>query len=166
MKVIDLFFLFKVISFVIYFTLASQGGFYILSFYKVLLNLPTESFIEIRKATDNVIETPLKILYPSGLTCMLIWLLMTDKSSGILGYGFLLISFVLLATDLMLAINVNVPLNKVIQHMTVDSGDAILVQQKWLKFILIRGFLSVTGYISLTLHLLIQADRASAFNSV
>lgn len=126
--------------------------------------MPVESFIEIRKATDNVIETPLKILYPSGLICMLMWLFMADKSSGILGYGFLLISFVLLATDLMLAINVNVPLNKVIQHMTADnSGEAVLVQQKWLKFILIRGFLSVTGYISLTLHLLIQADRTNAF---
>lgn len=126
--------------------------------------MPVESFIEIRKATDNVIETPLKILYPSGLICMLMWLFMADKSSGILAYGFLLISFVLLATDLMLAINVNVPLNKVIQHMTADnSGEAVLVQQKWLKFILIRGFLSVTGYISLTLHLLIQADRTNAF---
>jgi len=165
MKIIDPFFLFKVLSFVIYFTLASQGGFFILSFYKVLLNLPTESFIEIRKATDNVIETPLKILYPSGLIFMLIWLFMADKSSGILGYGFLLISFVLLATDLMLAINVNVPLNKIIRHMTVDdNGQALLVQQKWLKFILIRGFLSVTGYISLTLHLLIQADRSHAFH--
>jgi hypothetical protein len=164
MKIIDLFFLFKVLSFVIYFTLASQGGFYILSFYKVLLNLPTESFIEIRKATDNVIATPLKILYPSGLMFMLIWLFMADKSSGLLGYGFLMIAFVLLAADLILAVNVNIPLNKIIQHMTVDSsGEAILVQQKWLKFILIRGFFSVTGYISLTLHLLIQTDRASAF---
>lgn len=165
MKITNLFFLFKVFSFVIYFTLASQGGFYILSFYKVLLNLPTENFIEIRKATDNIIATPLKILYPSGLVFMLAWLLMADKSSGLLGYGFLLIAFILLAADLMLAINVNIPLNKVIQHMTMENREeALLVQEKWLKYILIRGFLSVTGYISLTLHLLIQADRSPAFH--
>lgn len=165
MKITDPFFLFKVLSFVIYFTLASQGGFYILSFYKVLQNLPTESFIEIRKATDNVIAMPLKILYPSGLAFILIWLIMADKSAGILGYGFLAVSFVLLATDLMLAVNVNVPLNKLIQQMTVDhGGEAALIQQKWLKFILIRGCLSVTGYFSLILHLLIQADRSYTFH--
>ncbi|MCF2444796.1 hypothetical protein L0657_12580 [Dyadobacter sp. CY345] len=165
MKIVDPFFLFKVLSFVIYFTLASQGGFYILSFYKVLQNLPTESFIEIRKATDNVIAMPLKILYPSGLAFILIWLVLADKSSGILGYGFLAASFILLATDLTLAVNVNIPLNKIIQHMTVDNGgEAAWVQQKWLKFILIRGCLSVTGYFSLTLHLLIQADRSYTFH--
>ncbi len=90
---------------------------------------------------------------------------MADKSAGILGYVFLAVSFVLLATDLMLAVNVNVPLNKLIQQMTVDhGGEAALIQQKWLKFILIRGCLSVTGYFSLILHLLIQADRSYTFH--
>jgi len=165
MKIIDSFFIFKMLSFVIYFTLASQGGFYILSFYKVLLHMPTESFIGIRKATDHVIETPLKVLYPSGIVVMLIWLFMADKSSGVRGYGFLFISFVLLATDLLLAMYVNVPLNKIIRHMTADNGgEALHIQHKWLKFILIRSFLTVTGYFMLTLHLLIQAERPATFH--
>lgn len=160
MKFFDLFFLFRLFSVMVYFILASQGGFYLLSFHKVLQNLPSKSFIEIRKAIDQVIEAPLKILYPGGLLMILIWLAIAGSTPDVLGYGLLILSFVLLATDLALAVKVSIPLNRTIHNVVTQSGgQATRIQQKWLKFIFIRGCLSISGFIFLILHLMIQAGN-------
>lgn len=157
MKSFDLFFLFRLSSVVVYFILASQGGFYLLSFHKVLQNLPSQNFIEIRKAIDRVIEAPLKILYPGGFLMMLIWLTHAHNASGALGYSLLLVSFMLLAADLALAVRVSIPLNRTISNIVTQSGgQAVLIQKKWLKFIFIRGCLSIGGFIFLILHMMIQ----------
>lgn len=159
MKFLDIFFLFRLFSVLVYFMLASQGGFYLLSFHKVLQNLPSKNFIEIRKSIDHVIEAPLKILYPGGFLMMLIWLLITDRTPDVLGYGLLTLSFLLLATDLALAVSVSNPLNRTIHNVVAQSGgQAIRIQKKWLKFIFIRGCLSISGFIFLILHMMIRME--------
>lgn len=150
--------MFRLLSVMVYFILASQGGFYLLSFHKVLQNLPSKNFIEIRKAIDRVIEAPLKILYPGGFLMMLTWLTVANSSSGTLQYGLLLLSFILLAMDLTLAVRISIPLNRTIHNVVMQSGgQAILIQKKWLKFIFIRGCLSMGGFIFLIVHIMVQA---------
>ena len=155
MKFLDIYFTGKIVCLTFYFILASQGGFYLLAFGKVLKVLPTESFLQIRKTTEMFIETPLKILYPVTNLFLLIWVVFTEKASG-LSFMFLLSSQMLLLADLILAVKISIPLNKQIAALKSSfTAEALTAKKRWIKFIVIRGYLSVTGFIFLLIHLLI-----------
>ena len=101
------------------------------------------------------IETPLKILYPVTNFCLLIWVVLAEKASGP-SFTFLVSSLMLLLLDLILAIKISIPLNKRISELESSFTDeAFTAKKRWIKFIVIRGYLSVTGFIFLLFHLLI-----------
>ena len=155
MKFFDIYFTNKITCLTLYFFLASQGGFYLLAFGKVLKVLSTDSFLQIRKATERFIETPLKILYPVTNLCLMIWVVLAEKVSG-LSFTFLVSSLMLLLVDLLLAIKISIPLNKRIAKLESSFTDeAFTAKKRWIKFIVIRGYLSATGFIFLLIHLLI-----------
>jgi hypothetical protein len=152
---VTLFPILVVCSATLYFFLASQGGFYLLSFAKVLRNMPTAQFLELRKAIDHVIENRLKILYPATIACMVVMTLMTVNIGSIINRGLLVMSILLLLLDVILALRVSIPLNTVIQHIS-DGSEARDIQTRWLRFIGIRAYLSVTGFVSLMTDLFIS----------
>jgi hypothetical protein len=158
MRLIDLFSFFQLLCIMLYFLLAAQGGFYLLAHAKVLYNLPTGSFLELRKATDNIIALPLKILYPATLVWLLVWIWLADRSN-IFNYVFIIVAAALLAADLALAIRFSIPLNSIIEKLPVNTGSqALVIQVKWIKVILIRGCLCVHGFAFLILHLLAKTS--------
>jgi hypothetical protein len=147
-----------VCSATMYFFLASQGGFYLLSFAKVLRKMPTAQFLEIRKAIDHVIENRLKILYPATIGCMILMTLTAVSAGTILSRGPLLVSLVLLLLDVALALRVSIPLNKLIHHISDGSAaEARDIQTRWLRFIGIRAYLSVAGFASLMTDMFVSA---------
>ena len=156
MKFFDVYLLGKLSCLTLYFFIASQGGYYLLAFGRVLRELPTDSFLQIRKVTDSVIEKPLKILYPAALIALLVRILVED--GNILSLFPPLISFLLLLADLLLAIKVSIPLNKMICQS--ESGypmeKSSALKQKWINFILIRSYLSITGFILIMLQILVS----------
>ena len=139
----------------LYFLIAAQGAFYIFGFGKALYNIPSENFIELRKAVDPVIRSRFKVLYLSALALMFIWLLLTDRTGGFWSYGLILAAFLLLAADLILILKVSEPLNRIINgDVSSLHGSYNELRHQWLKFILIRGYLSVSGFILLIINLL------------
>ena len=139
----------------LYFLVAAQGAFYLFGFAKALYNIPSETFIELRKAVDPVVRSRFKVLYLSALAMMFIWLLLIDKTGGFWSYGLILIAFLLLSADLVLILKVSEPVNRIINgDISNLKGSYDQLRHQWLKFISIRGYLSVSGFILLIIHLL------------
>jgi hypothetical protein len=153
-----LFQIFAICSASMYFLVASQGGFYLLVFAKVLRIMPTADFLQIRNIIDTVIESRLKILYRGTAVCMISWTLLFENPGIIAGKGLLLLSTLLFLADLILALRVSIPLNKLIRHIsdasTSEAGD---VKRRWLRFIIIRACISVSGFAILVIHLMTRA---------
>lgn len=159
MKSIDIISAISIISSLLYFFVAAQGAFYLFGFGKALYNVPVENFMELRKQVDPVVRGRFKVLYLSSIAMMFIWLLMTDKSGGFLSYAFILGAFLLLSTDLFLIIKISEPVNKTINgdiSQIMESWNEL--RHQWLKFIMIRGSLSVSGFVLLLIHLVLRSQ--------
>ena len=102
MKPIELISVVRIVGIVLYFFIAAQGAFYHFGFGKALYNIPSEDFIELRKAVDPIVRGRFKVLYLSALAIMFIWFLMSDKSAGFLSYAPVLLAFLLLVADMVL----------------------------------------------------------------
>lgn len=149
----NIIFLVRIISMILYFFIAAQGAFYLFGFAKALYNIPSENFIELRKAVDPVVRSRFKVLYLSALFMMFIWLLIIDKTHGFWSYGLILTAFLLLAADLVLILKVSEPANRIINgDVSSLQGSYNELRHQWLKFISIRGNLSVSGFILLIIH--------------
>lgn len=140
----------EVAAVIIYFFLASQGAFYILCFAKALKSLSVQNFAELRKVVDDAIALPLKILYLCAAGIMITWMVLEVRWPLQLPQALVAGAFLLLATDMVLAFKVSVPLNK-----AIIQSNTIHLQQEWLKFIVIRGCLSVGGFVLLVVRLLL-----------
>lgn len=140
----------EVASVIIYFFLASQGAFYILCFAKALKSLPVRNFAELRKVVDDAIALPLKILYGCAVAVMITWMVLEVRWPMQLPQALVVAAFLLLIIDMILALKVSVPLNK-----AIISSNTNHLQQEWLKFIVIRGCLSVCGFVLLVAKLLL-----------
>lgn len=145
------------IGVVLYFFIAAQGAFYHIGFGKAMFHIPAEGFIQLRKAVDPVVRRKLKGLYLSALAIMFTWLVLTDKSGGFLSYGPVLIAFLLLVTDLVLILKCSEPVNELINSDLLNTQQGYSnARKEWMKFIFIRGYLSVSGFVILLAHLIFQ----------
>jgi hypothetical protein len=138
-----------------YFFLASQGAFYMLAFGKVFTTLPDDYFLKIRELTAKSIEMPLKILYPLAILSMLLWINYADKEqTGV--FAPLFLSFLMLLTDLLLTVKISIPLNRRIARLENSyTAEVVILKKRWIRFILIRGYFSVTGFVLLLAYLLL-----------
>lgn len=158
MKSFDVYLLGKYCCLILYFFLAAQGAFYLLAFGKVFKTLPPDSFLQIRKATETVIEKPLKILYPTATFSMLLWVMYANKHDTD-SFLLLVVSLLMLLTDLILAVKVSIPLNQRIARFDNSfSTEVLRAKQKWIRLIIFRGYFSVTGFGILVLHLLLTCQ--------
>lgn len=156
MKQIELISLVRLVGVMLYFFIAAQDAFYHFGFGKALYNIPSEDFIELRKAVDPIVRSRFKVLYLSALAVMLIWFLMIDKSAGVLSYAPVLIAFLLLAIDMVLIVKFSEPINALINSNAIDSESGFqTARNEWLKFILLRGYLSISGFMLLMIHLVL-----------
>jgi hypothetical protein len=141
-----------------YFFLASQGAFYIMAFGKVFTTLPTDYFLQIRKLTEKAIEKPLKVLYPFAILSTLLWITYADKEQTSV-FAPLFLSFFMLLADLCLALKISIPLNQRIARLeTSYTAEVVILKQRWIRFILIRGYFSVTGFGLLLTYLLLSCQ--------
>jgi hypothetical protein len=157
MKSVDIISLVRIVGLMLYFFIAAQGAFYHLGFGKALFNISAENFIELRKAVDPEVRGKFKALYLSALAVMFIWFLMADKSGGFWSYGPVLIAFLLLVADMFLILKFSEPVNELINSDLLDSKESfMLARVEWLKFIFIRGYLSISGFTILLVHLVLR----------
>ncbi|MCE7058546.1 hypothetical protein [Dyadobacter sp. CY343] len=144
----------RVIGIVLYFFIAAQGAFYHFGFGKALYQIPSEHFIELRKVVDPVVRSKFKVLYLSALAVMFLWFLLSDKTAGFWSYGFVLIAFVLLIADMVLILKFSEPVNELINSDLLNTEKEYSnARSEWLKFIFIRGYLSLAGFSMLIVHL-------------
>ncbi|MCE7069419.1 hypothetical protein LZG74_03850 [Dyadobacter sp. CY327] len=156
MKPIELISVVRIVGIVLYFFIAAQGAFYHFGFGKALYNIPSEDFIVLRKAVDPIVRGRFKVLYLSALAIMFIWFLMSDKSAGFLSYAPVLLAFLLLVADMALIVKVSEPVNASINSDTLSTAEFSTVRSEWLKFIMIRGYLSIAGFFLLLIHLVFK----------
>ena len=154
MKSTELVPLIRIIGIILYFFIAAQGAFYHFGFGKALYQIPSEHFIELRKAVDPVVRSKFKVLYLSALVVMFVWFLISDKSAGFWSYGFVLLAFIFLIADMVLILKFSEPVNELINSDLLNTEKGYSnARSEWLKFILIRGYLSLTGFAMLIIHL-------------
>jgi uncharacterized membrane protein len=160
MKSVELTFLLKIAGMLSYFLIAAQGAFYLLGFKKALYDISAENFIDLRKAVDPVVRGRFKVLYLSALAVLFVWLVVADKSGGLMSYGCVLGAFLLLVADMILIVKFSQPLNATINEITPESKESLSeLRHQWLKFIAIRGCLSVTGFVLLLIDMLLKAGK-------
>ena len=157
MKPIELISVVRIVGIVLYFFIAAQGAFYHFGFGKALYNIPSEDFIELRKAVDPIVRGRFKVLYLSALAIMFIWFLMSDKSAGFLSYAPILLAFLFLVADMTLILKFSEPVNELISSNSLNTQSGFQnARNAWLKFILIRGYLSISGFLLLMVHLVFR----------
>lgn len=157
MKPIELISVVRIVGIVLYFFIAAQGAFYHFGFGKALYNIPSEDFIELRKAVDPIVRGRFKVLYLSALAVMFIWFLMTNKSAGVLAYAPVLLAFLLLVADMVLILKFSEPVNELINSNSLNTESGFQnARNAWLKFILIRGYLSISGFLLLLVHIVFK----------
>lgn len=157
MKPIELISVVRIVGIVLYFFIAAQGAFYHFGFGKALYNIPSEDFIELRKAVDPIVRGRFKVLYLSALAIMFIWFLMSDKSAGFLSYAPILLAFLFLVADMTLILKFSEPVNELINSNSLNTQSGFEnARNAWLKFILIRGYLSISGFLLLMVHLVFR----------
>lgn len=153
MKSIEILDIVRSLGLVLYFFVAAQGAFYRVGFGKALFDISPESFIELRKAVDPRVRRPLKALYVSSLATMLTWLVLTVNSGGLLTYGPVLVAFLMLVADLLLALKCSEPVNVLINADLLNTRQGYVnARDEWMKYIHIRGLMSITGFVVLLLH--------------
>ncbi len=139
----------KFLQLILYFFIASQGAFYLIGFYKILMGIPERDFILLRKAADPVLAPHLKILYVLALIISLLVIILQLSGQRSVLLIFSIIAFVLFMADTIIALRVSEPLNKVIQVLQEPFTDAAPIRIKWLWQIYLRAFLSVGSFVSL-----------------
>jgi hypothetical protein len=159
MKSIELLPIVSLTGLALYFFIAAQGAFYHLGFGKALYQIPAEHFIELRKAVDPAVRSNLKAVYLSALVVMLLWLVLIYNTSGFWSYGPVLVAFLLLIADMVLILRVSEPVNELINSnlLNTEAGYSN-ARSEWLKFILIRGYLSLTGFALLLIHFVCKSQ--------
>jgi hypothetical protein len=157
MRSIDILSLVSIVGVLLYFIIAAQGAFYHFGFGKALYNIPSENFIELRKAVDPIVRGKFKVVYLSALAVMFVWFILVDKSAGFWSYGPVIIALLLLIADLFLIVKFSEPINELVNSNLLNTKQSFEeARDQWLKFIMIRGYLSVSGFVVLLLHLVLK----------
>ncbi|WP_019941906.1 hypothetical protein [Dyadobacter beijingensis] len=154
MKSIEMLTVVQATGTVLYFFLAAQGAFYGMGFGKALFDISPEAFIELRKAVDPRVRKNLKRCYLAALATMLTWLVLSVRSGGLFSYGPVLVALLLLVADLILALKRSEPVNELINSDLLNNRQSYVnARDEWMRYIFIRGNLSISGFLVLLLHL-------------
>lgn len=150
MKSVEIVSVVRIIGMMLYFLIAAQGAFYHFGFGKALYHIPAENFIELRKAVDPVVRSKFKGLYLSALGVLFIWFLVSDKTGGFWSYGPVMFAFLMLIADMVLIVKFSEPVNELINSDLLNTQTGYKAARgEWLKFIFIRGYLSMAGFFLL-----------------
>jgi len=159
MKSVEMASFVKIAGMLLYFFIAAQGAFYHFGFGKALYNIPVENFITLRKAVDPVVRDRFKVLYLAAIGLMFVWLLLTDKSNGFWSYAPVLLSFLFLLADMLLILKFSEPVNQLINSDALNGQENFReVRAQWLRFIFLRGYLSVAGFALLLIQLIFNQE--------
>jgi len=132
----------------LFFFIASQAGYYFLGYYKVIQEAGTDQFIMIRRATDSAIRPALQTLYIAALVTGIILVVLGRKQAGSARGIMVSVSVLLLIADIVLAKSVSETINAAINTSSSDALNAMPdVQKRWLNMLLIRGALSISGFV-------------------
>lgn len=135
----------------LYFIIAAQAAYFFLGYYQVLKQTSPDEFIYIRKLTDAAVRSKLQLIYITSLVAGIV-LAFVDKGHTRTATVLFMASFLLLVLDIVLAKAGSEPINKTINSLqTAPAAEKVKLQQQWLRYILIRGCLSGSGFLLLLL---------------
>lgn len=134
----------------LFFMIASQAGYFFTGYYKVLQGMSTMDFMLIRKSTDAAVRTSYKFLYISAMLAGIAVLVLHRNELGSVRGTLMCIAVFFLLADLVLAKTVSEPVNSIIGNTPMEQLINMPgLQEKWLNMILVRGALSLAGFLLL-----------------
>jgi hypothetical protein len=136
---------------VAYLIVTSQLLFYLVILGNAMKSISLNSYFELRKVVDTLMNQRFRIIY---YTCLFLSLLTIIFASAMPESSFFItttLAFICLVVDVFIAQRKNVPLNKLSNTYVTKSADHDWqdVRTQWLKYIRYRGIFIVTGMIVL-----------------
>jgi len=141
----------KIVQLLISIVLASQGIFYALGLAQAVKNISIPAFAEQRNAIDEHIAIKLKFLYYGALILGIVVLILLKEGYHSSTFVFLASSTMLTMADIVLAVKFNIPINKAFKSYPGGVVDWNTLRARWIRFILIRGVLSIGAMLLLLL---------------
>jgi hypothetical protein len=138
--------------------ISSQAIFYWLVMTRVQQGQSAAAYLETRKLIDKNISRPLRITYYAALMTSIILLKLSfDYLSGLLFFAVLISSIALIA-DMIIAMKVNIPINKQINSWTKEDipSNWEQIRARWLITYRYRQAFSIIGLLSLLLAILFE----------
>jgi len=139
------------VTVLLYSIIASQSFSYMISLNDVQKNMTIAEYISFRKRTDKNYRAKFgKIIYATLMTNLLLVIVCCFTGSFLLPIT-AIIAFVLLVADTFIAIQYNLPINKMVNEWTEDAypENWVLYRQKWLQAFYKRQVLNLAGFASL-----------------
>jgi hypothetical protein len=127
--------------------LAAQGLFYELGPAAAMKTLSLTTFAEQRVAIDKEISGKLKILYYGALCLGLAVLVLLSMQFNTLTFVCSACATLLTLADVLLARKFNLPINKAFKSYPDGPVPWRDLQLQWIKFIVIRGSLSIMAML-------------------
>lgn len=134
-----------------YSVIVGQSYMYIIALKDVQNNMQADSYIELRKLTDTAFRANFKWVIYAALLFNLLLVISTIKNPGSLLFITIVIAFLALITDTLLAVKGNVPVNDLINSWSADNYPANWAdyRAKWLNIFQYRQIANITGFVSL-----------------
>ena len=141
----------KTVFLLLYLVVVSQGIFYLFAASKAFSGVSIHAYAEVRNSIDQVIEWPLKFVYPATLLLGLVVVLFSMKAPGSLVFITTVIAFVCVVVDVALAVKFNMPINEQFHayNLGMQGIDWESLRQRWLQFIEYRAVVQVVGFMAL-----------------
>lgn len=153
MKTLKLIELLYLVSYII---ISSQLIYYLFVMSDALNLISIDNFMELRKAIDPIFKKRLSFVYYTCLGLNIVLLVIRRGELFSISYIALIIAFLCLVTDLLIAVKGNIPINN---HITNYFRGSIeynwqAMRKDWLHYITWRGIANFIGILSLIAGLL------------
>lgn len=150
----------KLIEFVYlasYVIISSQLIYYLLVMSDALKLISIDNFMELRKTIDPIFKKRLSFVYYACLSLNIVLLVMRRGDLFSISYAALIVAFLCLVADLLIAIKGNIPVNN---HITNYVSGSIeynwhALRKDWLNYITWRGIANFIGMLSLIAGMLV-----------
>ena len=150
----------KLIEFVYLFSyviISSQLIYYLLVMSDALKLISIDNFMELRQAIDPIFKKRLSFVYYACLGLNMVLLVMRRGDLFSISYAALIVAFLCLVADLLIAVKGNIPVNNHIANYFRGSIEYNwqALRKDWLNYITWRGIANFIGILSLIVGMLV-----------
>jgi hypothetical protein len=131
-----------------YSAIISQSFMYVIALKHVQTSMPAGPYIQLRKLLDNSFRANFKFVVYSALLFNVLLITSSAKDPGGILFIGSLIALIALATDILLALKGNMPINELINTWTTDNypDNWATWRTKWLKIFQYRAVCNIIGF--------------------